>query len=332
MTHYKWSQTASSDATADPSINWAEGQAPSSINDSARAMMAATAKYRDDIAGAIVTSGSSAVYTVSSYELFDTLAHLSGQMIAFTPHTTNAGATTLNVDGLGAKPLRSAPNSELLAGTVIQGTPYVAVYNNTDGAFYLQGFFGNPYNIPLAAGVDYWASTAPNSSFAFPYGQAISRTTYGSLFAVIGTTYGGGDGSTTFNLPDLRGRVAACLDNMGGTTANRLVSGSMAALRHTLGAAGGADTHVLTVNEIPAHNHSASASDSGHAHQEALPYPGGGATWNSVSGSSTGVTAGGPNTATGYANISVSIGNQGGGQAHDNLQPTILCNYIIRII
>ncbi len=141
MTLYKWSQTASSDATADPTINWAEGQAPSSINDSARAMMAATAKYRDDIAGAIVTSGSSAAYTVSSYELFDTLAHLSGQMIAFTPHTTNAGATTLNVDGLGAKPLRSAPNSELLAGTIIQGTPYVAVYNNTDGAFYLQGVF-----------------------------------------------------------------------------------------------------------------------------------------------------------------------------------------------
>ena len=53
MTLYKWSQTASSDATTDPTINWAEGQAPSSINDSARAMMAATAKYRDDIVGAI---------------------------------------------------------------------------------------------------------------------------------------------------------------------------------------------------------------------------------------------------------------------------------------
>jgi hypothetical protein len=50
MTLYKWSQTASSDASADSTINWAEGQAPSSVNDSARAMMAATAKYRDDIA------------------------------------------------------------------------------------------------------------------------------------------------------------------------------------------------------------------------------------------------------------------------------------------
>jgi hypothetical protein len=92
MTLYKWSQTASADATADSTINWAEGQAPSSVNDSARAMMAATAKYRDDIAGAIVTAGTSTAYTVSSYEVFDTLAHLNAQMIAFTPHATN-GAT-----------------------------------------------------------------------------------------------------------------------------------------------------------------------------------------------------------------------------------------------
>ena len=56
MTLYKWSQAASLDAAADPTVNCAEGQALSSINDSARAMMAATAKYRDDIAGVIVTA------------------------------------------------------------------------------------------------------------------------------------------------------------------------------------------------------------------------------------------------------------------------------------
>ena len=93
------------------------------------------------------------------------------------------------------KPLRTAPNTELLAGTIIQGTPYVATYNNSDGAFYLQGFYGNPYNIPLGAGLDYWGPTTPNSSFVFPTGQAISRTTYAALFSLFGTTYGGGDGS-----------------------------------------------------------------------------------------------------------------------------------------
>src|SRR6266699_1289500 len=185
MPVFVWSQIAATNSTADNTINWAEGQAPSSVNDSARAMMAATAKYRDDISGAIVTGGTSTAYTVISYEVFDTLAHLHGQMIAFTPHTTNGATVTLNVDSLGAKPLRSAPNTELLAGVLIQGTPYVAVYNNGDQAFYLQGFYGNPYNIPLGAGLDYWGSTTPNSAFAFPTGQAISRTTYAALFTII---------------------------------------------------------------------------------------------------------------------------------------------------
>src|SRR6201985_2024207 len=130
MTLYKWSQTASADANADSTINWAEGQAPSTVNDSARGMMAAIAKYRDDIAGAIVTAGTSTAYTVASYEVFDTLAHLSGQMIAFTPHVTNGATVTLNVDSLGAKPLRSAPNVEIPAGTIVQGTPYTATYNS----------------------------------------------------------------------------------------------------------------------------------------------------------------------------------------------------------
>jgi len=334
MTLYKWSQTASADATADPTINWAEGQAPSSINDSARAMMAATAKYRDDIAGAIITSGTSTAYTVSTFQAFDTFAHLNGQMIAFTPHATNGAIVTLNVDSLGARPLRTSPGVELLAGTIIQGTPYVATYNDSDGAFYLQGFVGNPYNIPLAGGLDYWATTAPNTSFAFPIGQAISRTTYSALFALIGTTYGPGDGSTTFNLPDKTGRVSA----MKEATTTRLTSEGFGGNSIQLGAVGGFETHILTVNEMPSHTHTASVIDPGHSHAEEFPIPGGGATWNeSVSGSSTGMKTNalaGPTISTDSATtgISVSIGGQGGGNPHAIVQPTIVCNYIIRII
>jgi hypothetical protein len=130
--------------------------------------------------------------------VFDTLARLNGQMIAFTPHATNGATVTLNVDGLGARPLRSAPGVELLAGPLIQGTPYVALYNNSAAVWYLHNFFGNPYNIPLGGGIDYWGTIAPNSSFVFPYGQAISRPTYSALFTLFGTTYGAGDGSTSF--------------------------------------------------------------------------------------------------------------------------------------
>ncbi len=328
MSLYKWSQTASSDATADPTINWAEGQAPSSINNSARAMMAATAKYRDDVAGAIVTGGTSTAYTVLSYEVFDTLAHLNGQMIAFTPHITNGATVTLNVDGLGAKPLRSAPNAELLAGTIIQGTPYVAVYNNSDGAFYLRGFVGNPYNVPLGAGLDYWGASTPNSSFAFPIGQSISRTTYATLFSLIGTTYGTGDGSTTFNLPDKTGRVSA----MKEASATRLTSAYFGGNSANLGAVGGVESHILGVGEMPSHTHTATVTDPGHVHQETFIYPGGGATYNSISGSSSSATVAGPNTAAAITGIAVSNANQGGGAAHAIVQPTIICNYIIRVI
>src|SRR6185369_15745525 len=152
---YNWSRVAGSNATADATVNWAEGQSPSSVNDSARAMMASTAAYRDDIAGAIATGGTSTAYTVTSYEVFDTLAHLNGQLIAFTPHATNGATVTLNVDGLGAKPLRSAPSVDLPAGVLVQGTPYVALYNSSDAAFYLQNFFSSPYTIPVGGFLDY---------------------------------------------------------------------------------------------------------------------------------------------------------------------------------
>jgi microcystin-dependent protein len=335
MTLYKWSQTASADATADSTINWAEGQAPSSVNDSARAMMAATAKYRDDIAGAIVTTGTSTAYAVLSYQGFDTLAHLSGQMIAFTPHVTNAATVTLNVDVLGAKPLRTAPGIELAAGVIIQGTPYTALYNDTDGAFYLQGVFGNPWSIPIAGGLDYWASTAPNSSFAFPVGQAISRTTYSALFALVGTIYGTGDGSTTFNLPDKRGRVSATVDGTG-----RLTSASMSSV--TLGGLGGAETHVLTVAEIPSHSHSNTLSDPGHSHANSVGQIQSGSNFlgNVSSAASAGGNNGSPLNSQGIiigtsgTGMSLNNASAGGSNAHVNVQPTItnFCSFLVRRI
>jgi len=344
MTLYRWSQTASADATADPTINWSEGQVPSSINDSARAMMAATAKYRDDIAGALVTAGTSTAYVVTSNQQFDALPHLNGQIIAFTPHVTNGAPATLNVDSLGAKSLRSAPNADLPAGTIVQGTPYIAVYNHADGSFYLHGFYGNPYNIPIGASLEFWGSSAPNSSFVFPYGQAISRTTYAVLFAQLGTTFGPGDGSTTFNLPDLRGRVTACVDNMGGSTANRLVTGSLASVRHSVGGAGGEDAHTLALSELPTGITSAGSNNITVQSQNgltgipvttaALNVQGGVAAFGSggpYSANTSSASWAGVNSLSGTNTINVASNNTGG-SSHNVVQPTILCNRIMRVI
>jgi microcystin-dependent protein len=254
MSFWKWSRTASSNATADTSINWAEGQAPSTVNDSGRAMMAAAAKFRDDISGAIMTGGSSTAYTVASYQAFDTLANMNGAMIAFTPHTTSGATATLNVDGLGAKPLRFAPgaSNELPAGTLVQGTPYVATYFNATAEWILQGLAGNPYNIPLGGMIEFTGTTAPNGSFVLPFGQAISRATYAAYFAMVGTTYGAGDGSTTFNVIDKRGRVSAGKDDMGGSAASRITNTVSGITGTTLGAAGGSQSVTLAANQIPA--------------------------------------------------------------------------------
>jgi len=328
---YNWSRTAASNATADSTVNWAEGMAPSAVNDSGRAMMASTAAFRDDIAGAIATGGTSTAYTVTSYQVFDTLAHLNGQIIAFTPHTTNGATVTLNVDGLGAKPLRSAPSVELNDGTLIEGTPYTCIYNSSDAVFYLHNFYGNAYNIPLGGGIDYWGSTAPNSSFVFPYGQAISRSTYSTLFTLFSTTYGTGDGSTTFNLPDLRGRVTAKKDDMGGSAASRLTSTTITSGAATLGNSGGAQTNTLSTSNLPAYTPSGSISN-------------GAITITHNANATTLVTsvAAGGNAFIGANGASISASQaastftgtaQGGSSTPFGIvQPTIICNYIMRII
>lgn len=328
MTLYKWSQVAAADATADPSINWQEGQAPSSINDSARAMMAATAKYRDDIAGAIVTAGTPSAYTVSSFQAFDSLTRLNGQTIAFTPHATNGATVTLNVDGLGAKPLRPAPGTELLAGMLVQGTPYSCTYSNADGAFYLREFYVSPYSVPLGSCIDYFGVSAPNSAFALAYGQAISRAVYASLLALFGTTYGAGDGSTTFNLPDLRGRVTAGKDDMGGSAASRLTSNYFGTSAANLGAVGGLESHILTVGQLAPHTHSNTLTDPGHSHTtDAKTLPGGVGV-----ASGSGISGGAASINSNVTGVTITNASTGGGSAHNNIQPTIIANKLIRIL
>jgi microcystin-dependent protein len=289
-------------------------------------MMASVAKHRDDIAGAIVTGGTATAYTVSSYEVFDSLSHLNEQIIAFTPHLTNGATVTLNVDSLGARPLRAAPGVDLLAGTLIQGTPYLALYSSSDAAFYLHGFFGDPYNVPLAAGLDYWGMTTPNSAFAFPVGQAISRATYAGLFALIGTTYGIGDGSTTFNLPDKTGRVSA----MRESSAARLTSSYFGGVSTSLGAVGGSESTTLTSAQIPSITSSGSnlitvASTAQVPQSGSMGATQGGLQTTPINGTYGGITS------TGSNSIAVTSNNTGG-NGHRTVQPTIVCNYILRIL
>ncbi len=151
---------------------------------------------------------------------------------------------------------------------------------------------GNFNLLPAGTMVMYGGSTAP-AAWLLCDGSAVSRITYAALFAAIGTTYGAGDGSTTFNLPDFRRRVAV---GAGGT--------GTATLGNAVGNTGGEETHVLTISEMPAHSH----SDTKAYHN----YGGGSGT------------AGSP------TEYSTTTGSTGNGAAHNNIQPSLVVNYIIR--
>jgi microcystin-dependent protein len=196
---------------------------------------------------------------------------------------------------------------------------------------------GLPYSIPLGGMIEYTGTTAPNSCFVLPFGQAISRTTYATYFALVGTTYGSGDGSTTFNVIDKRGYVSAGKGDMGGSAGGgnfgTVSTDNGTIICTTLGSKGGTATHILTSAEIPAHSHT--ISDPGHTHTgiqgtsnsgaQSHGYPVIGNALNNFNSDSAIITS----NSTG---ITGTNANTGGGNAHALLQPTIIVNYVLRVM
>lgn len=96
-----------------------------------------------------------------------------------------------------------------------------------------------------------WTTDTAPDGWLLCYGQAVSRADYAALFAVIGESFGAGDGSTTFNVPDMRGRVPVGQDDMGGSSANTVTNANA----DTLGGAFGEEKHTMTVSELVQHAH-----------------------------------------------------------------------------
>lgn len=160
-----------------------------------------------------------------------------------------------------------------------------------------------------------FAGGAAPEGYLFCDGSAVSRTTYNVLFSAIGTTWGVGDGTTTFNLPDLRGRGPLGAGTGAGLSAR------------TLGASGGAETVTLTSAEMPSHTHTHNANGgagSGADPSTGLAYANGANTASAGLDSSNGE----PNL---YTNpIALSINSTGGGGAHANMQPFAVVNFIVK--
>ena len=188
--------------------------------------------------------------------------------------------------------------------------------------------------IPPGSGQDYFGGVVPAGWYLCD-GALKDRVIDAPLFAAIGTTYGAGDGSTTFALPDCRGRVLAMLD---------YATGRLTEVADTLGAVGGADTVTLAANQMPSHGHGVNdgthghgVNDPCHSHQtlqgtytpavaaRAAFGDGTNAQWTNglVAGSGTGISI-----AASGANISIQAA--GGGLAHPNTQPTMAVNKLIK--
>ena len=145
------------------------------------------------------------------------------------------------------------------------------------------------------------------SGFLICDGAAVNRTTYADLFTSIGTTFGVGDGSTTFNVPDLRGRVPAGIDSMGQGAANTITDSNADAL----GGEFGSETHTLTEAEMPSHTHTLTSK-------------------TSASGAETGILDTNMDSSSSGSGIQSTTDSTGSGSAHNNVQPTIFLNFVIK--
>jgi microcystin-dependent protein len=183
-------------------------------------------------------------------------------------------------------------------------------------------------SLPVGAIIPYGGSVVPDNNFMFANGQPINRITYSVLFSRFGTTYGVGDGSTTFNLPNLQQRVP-----LGATTG------------YILGATGGSATHTLSINEMPTHTHTAyphthSINDTGHKHTLRTGGVSDGLEDNYqegyMSNGAPSATYGAPLSQKVTTGITINLTQDvlypnGSSQPHNNMQPYIVLNYIIKV-
>lgn len=294
------------------------------------------------------TGGTARLYNGSDYlTVADTTGLITTSGGVTVGGTLSVGASNLSVD------TTSTPDQQVLVavngGTATWQHRGVSVFSNTttrDAAITspaggevvylsstpeLQVYDGGAWSPLMPSGsITQFAGSSAPTGWLLCDGSAVSRTTYARLFAVIGTTYGVGDGSTTFNLPDLQGRVPVGYDS-GQTEFD------------ALGETGGTKTHTLTTGEMPSHSHShthsfsgTTASDGSHSHSVTAGLGGGdvgltagASNYNLLEESKTTSTAG-SHTHTYSGTTGSDATTSGSGGAHNNLQPYIALHYIIK--
>lgn len=215
MEIFDWSATAAGNGFAAPD-GFPEGMNYSDVNNAAREIMAVMRRWYGDTNGSLTTSGSGNAYTLTSNQTIS--SYTNGLVFSFTADRANTGSATLDVSGVGASTIYRNGGSTLLANDIVTNGRYTVTYNTTLSGWVLNGHVA--VAVPTGSIIAHGASSAPTGYLPCD-GAEVSRTTYAALFAVVGTTYGVGDGSTTFDLPDLRGEFLRGLDGGRGIDTGR---------------------------------------------------------------------------------------------------------------
>ena len=248
-----WSTSQTANQTADAEINWQEGQLPSTVNNSARAMMATLAAWRNDMGGAITAGGTADAITVTLEKPMTSAAY---SFFSFIASATNTGAATLKVDSQSALPLRSVSGASLSAGQirtgriyhVIKGSSEWLVSNagqaNSDAAYMAAGTVKANLTGASAAPTDSTVQNLASAIFAYGFPTG-TKMLFVQTSAPTGWTK-----DTTHNNKALR--IVSGTAGTGGT-----VDFTAAFASQTV--AGTVGNTTLDITQIPAHTHTLSA-------------------------------------------------------------------------
>ena len=217
-------------------------------------------------------------------------------------------------------------NLAITSAMITDGT--IATADIADGQITQAKLASSVTLIPSGVILPFAGDVAP-TDYLLCYGQTLNRSQYADLYAAIGETYGAGDGSTTFVLPDLRGRVIAGQDDMGGNSANRLTNQTGGLDGDALGATGGAETHTLSTAQIPNHSHFMVNNRNVANRSDSDP-----STTNYLDRGAQQNPEGDEKYLLRFHSTVADRGltsSTGGDGAHNNVQPTMILNYIIKI-